>query len=77
MRDYIYLGDRLLAEYQPQTGQIYYYTSDQVNSTRVVTDQNGVRVFAAVYDPYGEFRKSGRTPISCQFPSGQSRGPET
>jgi len=31
MRDYIYLGDRLLAEYQPQSGQVYYYTSDQVN----------------------------------------------
>ena len=43
LRDYIYLGDRLLAEYQPQTGKIYYYTSDQVNSTRMVTDQNGVR----------------------------------
>ncbi len=57
MRDYIYLGDRLLAEYQPQTGQIYYYTSDQVNSTRVVTDQNGVRVFAATYDPYGGIQK--------------------
>ena len=56
-RDYIYLGDRLLAEYQPQSGQIYYYTSDQVNSTRVVTDQNGVRVFAAVYDPYGGIQK--------------------
>jgi len=57
MRDYIYLGDRLLAEYQPQTGQIYYYTSDQVNSTRVVTDQNGVRVFAATYDPFGGIQK--------------------
>jgi len=57
MRDYIYLGDRLLAEYQPQTGQIYYYTSDLVNSTRVVTDQNGVRVLAAVYDPYGGIQK--------------------
>jgi len=57
LRDYIYLGDRLLAEYQPQTGQIYYYTSDQVNSTRVVTDQNGVRVFAATYDPYGGIQK--------------------
>ena len=57
MRDYIYLGDRLLAEYQPQTGQIYYYTSDQVNSTTVVTDQNGVRVFAATYDPYGGIQK--------------------
>ncbi|HNS04758.1 MAG TPA: hypothetical protein PKH53_01975 [Candidatus Saccharicenans sp.] len=46
-----------MAEYQPQTGQIYYYTSDQVNSTRVVRDQNGVRVFAAVYDPYGGIQK--------------------
>ncbi len=46
-----------MAEYQPQIGQIYYYTSDQVNSTRVVTDQNGVRVFAAVYDPHGGIQK--------------------
>ena len=57
-RDYIYLRDRLLAEYQPESGQIYYYASDQVNSTRVVTDQNWVRVFAATYDPYGGIQKT-------------------
>ncbi len=56
-RDYIYLGDRLLAEYQPESGQIYYYASDQVNSTRVVTDQNWVRVFAATCDLYGGIQK--------------------
>ncbi|RFT15310.1 MAG: YD repeat protein [Candidatus Saccharicenans subterraneus] len=57
MRDYIYLGDRLLAEYQPQSGALYYYTLDHINSVRVVTDGAGNRVFAAAYDPYGGIQK--------------------
>lgn len=57
MKDYIYLGDRLLVEYQPQSGKLYYYTTDHLNSVRVVTDQNGNRVFAAAYDPYGGIQK--------------------
>jgi hypothetical protein len=48
MREYIYVGDRLLAEYQPQSNQLYYYTTDQVNSVRVVTNQGGVRVSAGL-----------------------------
>ncbi|MDI6699583.1 MAG: RHS repeat-associated core domain-containing protein [Candidatus Saccharicenans sp.] len=47
----------MVAEYQPDranptTGQ-YYYTTDQINSTRVVTDDSGNVVYAAVHDPYG------------------------
>jgi RHS repeat-associated protein len=48
---------KFLAEYQPQSNQLYYYTTDQVNSVRVVTNQTGVRVFAAAYDPYGGIQK--------------------
>jgi hypothetical protein len=41
VKDYIYVGNRLIAEYQPQANKYYYYMSDQINSTRIVTDDNG------------------------------------
>ena len=43
----------MVAEYQPTTGKYYYYTTDQINSTRVVTDDMGNVVYSAVHDPYG------------------------
>jgi hypothetical protein len=43
-KDYIYMGNKLLAEYQPVTGAKYYYTSDQINSTRIITDSAGTVV---------------------------------
>ena len=42
-----------MAEYQPQTGKDYYYTTDQIGSTRIVTDDTGNIVYAAAHDPYG------------------------
>jgi len=42
----------MVAEYQPATGKYYYYNTDQINSTRVVTDDNGNLVYVAVHDPY-------------------------
>ncbi|MDI6699589.1 MAG: RHS repeat-associated core domain-containing protein [Candidatus Saccharicenans sp.] len=53
LRKYIYVGAKMVAEYQPATGKYYYYTTNQINSTRVVTDDNGNVVYAAVHDPYG------------------------
>ncbi|MDI6699579.1 MAG: DUF5675 family protein, partial [Candidatus Saccharicenans sp.] len=53
LREYIYVGAKMVAEYQPATGKYYYYTTDQINSTRVVTDDNGNVVYAAMHDPYG------------------------
>ena len=47
LREYIYIGAKMVAEYQPATGKYYYYTTDQINSTRVVTDDNGNVVYAA------------------------------
>ncbi|MCJ7484389.1 MAG: hypothetical protein MUO31_15675, partial [Thermodesulfovibrionales bacterium] len=38
VRDYIYMGNKLIAEYQPVIAKYYYYTSDQINSTRIITD---------------------------------------
>ena len=42
-----------MAEYHPVDGKYYYYTTDQINSTRVVTDDLGNVVYAAAHDPYG------------------------
>ncbi len=57
VKDYIYLGNKLLAEYYPATGKYYYYTSDQINSTRIITDSYGTVVYSAVFDPYGGMQK--------------------
>jgi len=53
LREYIYIGAKMVAEYQPQTGKYYYYTTDQIGSTRIVTDDVGNMVYAAAHDPYG------------------------
>jgi hypothetical protein len=52
MRDYIYAGNKLIAEYRPQEDRYYYYTSDLINSTRLVTDDYGTVVYASAC-PYG------------------------
>ena len=57
VKDYIYMGNRLIAEYQPAIGKYYYYTSDQINSTRIITDSSGSVVYSAVSDPYGGMQK--------------------
>ena len=56
-REYIYLGNTLLAEYHPPTGKYYYQFQDQVNSTRLVTDDDGNVVYSATYGPYGDIQK--------------------
>lgn len=53
VKEYIYSAGQLIAEYLPQEGNYYFYTSDQINSTRVVMDSNGTKVYSAVYDAYG------------------------
>jgi RHS repeat-associated protein len=56
-REYIYLGNRIVAEYQPGSNQYYYYMSDQINTTRLVTDETGNVVYSAAYGPYGDVQK--------------------
>ncbi|MCJ7484387.1 MAG: RHS repeat-associated core domain-containing protein, partial [Thermodesulfovibrionales bacterium] len=52
-----YMGNKLIAEYQPVIAKYYYYTSDQINSTRIITDSTGTVVYSAVFDPYGGLQK--------------------
>jgi RHS repeat-associated protein len=65
VKDYIYMGNRLIAEYQPSDrpgeDKFYYYTSDQINSTRIVTDQLGNVVYSVAHDPYGGIQKEWET----------------
>ena len=60
VRDYIYIGNQLVAEYKGTT--YYYYSSDQVNSTRIVTDNSGTVVYSAAYDPYGGIQQTWGNP---------------
>jgi len=78
VRDYIYVGNQVIAEYQGG-GTYYYYTSDQVNSTRIVTDGNGNVVYSVAYDPYGGIQKTWGTPTytpALKF-SGKERDQES
>ena len=58
LKDYIYMGDRLIAEYDHVGARFLYYTPDQINTTRVITDQCGNVVCSAVYDPYGGIQQT-------------------
>jgi RHS repeat-associated protein len=58
VRDYLYMGNRLVAEYQPLEAKYYYYTPDQINSTRIVTNDAGAVVYAAAHDPYGAIQQT-------------------
>jgi len=53
LKDFIYMGDRLLAEYDRVGNRYLYYTQDQINSTRIVTDNAGTVVYSEAYAPYG------------------------
>lgn len=78
LRDYIYIGNQLIAEYRGN-GIYYYYTPDQVNSTRIVTDGSGNVVYSVAYDPYGGIQKTWGTPTytpTLKF-SGKERDQES
>ena len=57
-KEYIYLGNRLLAEYKPQSDEYFYYMTDQINSTRVITNGSGDVVYSEAYSPYGEVQRT-------------------
>jgi hypothetical protein len=42
------MGGKLIAEYRPQENSYFYYATDQIGSTRIVTDDTGAVVYAAV-----------------------------
>ena len=41
-----------------QENKLYYYLPDQINSTRIITDQTGTVVYSAAHDPYGGIQKT-------------------
>jgi hypothetical protein len=61
VKDYIYMGSKLNMEYQTAVVNKYYYTSNQINSTRMITDSTGTVVYSAVFDPYGGMQKQWGT----------------
>jgi RHS repeat-associated protein len=58
LKDYIYMSDRLIAEYDHVGSRYLFYTPDQINSTRIVTDQTGNVVYSAAHDPYGGIQQT-------------------
>ncbi|MCK4766075.1 MAG: RHS repeat-associated core domain-containing protein [Candidatus Aminicenantes bacterium] len=58
VKEYIYFGNKLVAEYLPVEGKYYYHQSDQVNSTRIVTDGDGSVVYSAAHGPFGDVQKT-------------------
>ena len=52
------MGDRLIAEYDHVGSRYLFYTPDQINSTRVVTDNTGTVVYSAAHDPYGGIQQT-------------------
>jgi RHS repeat-associated protein len=76
-KDFIYMGSRLVAEYDHVNTRLLYFTPDQINSTRVVTDGVGNVVYTAIYDPYGNVRtETGSVDPMPQF-SGKERDAES
>ncbi len=63
----------LVAEYRIQDSRLLYYASDQINSTRIVTDTNGTVVYSAAHEPYGGIQK---TWVSSYDPSLKFSGKE-
>jgi len=58
MRDYIYFGSRLVAEYDPPLAQYLYYTPDNIGSTRMVTNNSGDVVYSNAFNPYGGIQQA-------------------
>lgn len=73
VREYLYFGGMLVAEYRNQESRLLYYVSDQINSTRIVTDTNGTVVYSAAHEPYGGIQK---TWVSSYDPSLKFSGKE-
>lgn len=78
IRDYIYFGSVFAAEYDPLTGEYFYYTQDHIGSTRIVTDDAGSAVSAEAYSPYGDIQKTWVNEFNPTFKySGKERDTDT
>jgi RHS repeat-associated protein len=80
VRDYVYFGGQLVAEYRAteQGSKYYYYASDQINSTRIVTDNTGAVVYSAAHEPYGGIQKTWTADLDPELKfSGKPRDAES
>jgi len=80
IRDYIYFGGQLVAEYRAATpqNQYYFYASDQISSTRIVTDSTGAVVYSAAHEAYGGIQKTWVTNFDPELKfSGKPRDTES
>jgi len=59
---YVYQGDNLIARVNPD-GSKYYYQSDSLGSTSLVTDDSGVVIENTFYSPYGEVLSGGKSDV--------------
>ncbi len=59
---YIYDGNTLVARVNPDASK-YYYHSDHLGSTSLITDQNGNVVENTFYSPYGELLGGGTADV--------------
>jgi RHS repeat-associated protein len=76
VKDYIYFGGQLVAE--QRAGALYYYASDQIRSTRIVTDSSGNVVYSAAHEPYGGIQKTWVTNYDPELKfSGKERDAES
>ena len=51
--DYIYLGDRPIATYQPGIGKLYFLHDDRLGTPQVATDSAQAVAWTANYEPFG------------------------
>ncbi|MHC1725688.1 MAG: RHS repeat-associated core domain-containing protein [Syntrophobacteraceae bacterium] len=75
---HIFAGGRRIAS-RKSANEIYYYHTDHLGSTRVLTDKDGEEVQTFFYDPFGKTRPenvTGSSPINYKY-TGQEEDPET
>ncbi|HKW18897.1 MAG TPA: RHS repeat-associated core domain-containing protein [Terriglobales bacterium] len=51
--EFVYFYNSRIARRDVSTGNVYYYLSDQIDSSRVMTDSNGVTQWESDYYPFG------------------------
>jgi RHS repeat-associated protein len=51
--DYVYLGDRPLATFQPSNGKLYFLHDDRLGTPQGATDSTKAVVWSASYEPFG------------------------
>ena len=77
VQEHVYLGDRPVAVVQGgSSGTVSYVSTDQLNTPRVVTDQNQAVLWSWNSDPFGNGNPTGSLTYNLRFP-GQYYDAET